>query len=93
MPFKGFSIRLPEAAALALSHDPRVEYVEEDGEAHLLATQFGPPWGLDRIDQRSLPLSGSYTYTNTGSGVNALLNRHGHPPDSYPVRRARLGGR
>jgi subtilisin family serine protease len=70
---KGFSIRLPEAAALALSHNPRVEYVEEDVEAHLSATQFGPPWGLDRIDQRSLPLSASYTYTNTGAGVNAYV--------------------
>jgi subtilisin family serine protease len=70
---KGFSIRLPEAAAVALSHDPRVEYVEEDGEVHLSATQFSPPWGLDRIDQRSLSLSGTYTYTNTGAGVHVYV--------------------
>ena len=25
----------------------------------------GDPWGLDRIDQRSLPLSGTYTYNST----------------------------
>ena len=27
-------------------------------------------WGLDRIDQRDLPMNGTYTYTNTGAGVN-----------------------
>jgi subtilisin family serine protease len=70
---KGFSIRLPEAAAMALSHDPRVKYVEEDGEVRITATQFSPPWGLDRIDQRSPQLSGSYTYTNTGAGVHAYV--------------------
>ncbi len=30
-------------------------------------------WGLDRIDQRNLPLSQSYTYTNTGAGVNVYI--------------------
>jgi subtilisin family serine protease len=30
-------------------------------------------WGLDRIDQRALPLSTTYRYTNTGSGVRAYI--------------------
>ncbi len=69
----GFSVRLPEGRAIALSHDPRVDYVEEDGEVSLVATQTGATWGLDRIDQRALPLSGTYTYNNTGSTVTAYI--------------------
>jgi subtilisin family serine protease len=36
-------------------------------------TQTGATWGLDRIDQRSLPLSTTYSYTTTGSGVNVYV--------------------
>ena len=35
--------------------------------------QSGPPWGLDRIDQRSLPLSGTYSYNGAGAGVTAYI--------------------
>lgn len=70
---KGFSVSLPEAAAQALSRDPRVEFVEEEGEASVITTQTGAPWGLDRIDQRDRPLDGSYTYTYTGYGVRVFV--------------------
>src|SRR3989454_1354765 len=33
----------------------------------------GDPWGLDRIDQQALPLSGTYTYTSDGAGVQAYI--------------------
>ncbi len=70
---KGFSIELPEAAARALSRNPNVAYVEEDGEVKLGATQTGATWGLDRIDQRARPLNGSYVYNSTGVGVKAYI--------------------
>jgi subtilisin family serine protease len=70
---KGFSARLSEKAALALADDPRVKYVEEDGVVTIDTTQSGATWGIDRIDQRDLPLSGTYVYNATGSGVKAYI--------------------
>lgn len=71
---KGFAGQLPPAAVEALSHNPKVAYIEQDQEVHLVTTQSNPPsWGLDRIDQRSLPLSNSYTYDVDGTGVDAYI--------------------
>lgn len=70
---QGFSIEIPEGRARALANDPRVEYVEEDGVVSIDATQSSATWGIDRVDQRDLPLSGSYNYNYTGSGVKAYI--------------------
>jgi subtilisin family serine protease len=70
---RGYAAKVPPGQVAALRRDPRVESVEADGIAHAVATQSPATWGLDRIDQRSLPLSGSYTYNRTGAGVTAYI--------------------
>jgi hypothetical protein len=78
---RGFTVAVSAAGAAALARDPRVRYVEQDSVVVTVAT-----WGLDRIDQRDLPLDGAYTYNSTASAVHAyIIDRH--PADAYGVRR------
>ena len=69
----GFAVEMSPEDAERLSQDFRVKFVEEDGVVTADVTQSNPPWGLDRIDQRNRPLSATYTYNWTGSGVRAYV--------------------
>ncbi len=70
----GFEAAMTERAAKRLAANPAVAYVEQNHVVSLAATQPNPPsWGLDRIDQRNLPLNRSYTYPTTGAGVRAYI--------------------
>ncbi len=73
---RGFAGAINEAAHQALLRDARVLRVEPDRivQAHIVpVTQPNPPWGLDRTDQRALPLNAAYVYDNTASSVNAYI--------------------
>ena len=70
---EGYAARLTPAQLAAVRADPRVAWIEADQTVVALPTQTNPPWGLDRIDQRSRPLSGTYTYFRTGTGVKAYI--------------------
>ena len=69
----GYSVEMSPKQADELSRDPRIKFIEEDAEVSINQTQTNATWGLDRIDQRDRPLNGTYTYTATGSGVNAYI--------------------
>lgn len=70
---KGMAIELSAAQAAALGSDPRVASVEQDQTMTASTVQSGATWGIDRIDQRTLPLSGTYVYNADGTGVTVYI--------------------
>ena len=70
---KGFSAKLPSAAVTALQHNPNVLRVEADQVVQASGTESPADWGLDRIDQRTRPLDGSYSYAADGAGVSVYI--------------------
>ncbi|EGT3624925.1 S8 family peptidase [Morganella morganii] len=62
-----------------LRSDPKVKYIEQDQVMSVTpmmeanADQPSPTWGIDRIDQRNLPLDSNYHTDYDGSGVTAFV--------------------
>ena len=89
---KGFSIRVPAAAIRGLLNNPKVKYIEQDQEATTTNTQTGATWGLDRTDQRNLPLNSTYTYSSNGSTVDAYIFDTGIRTDHTEFTGRRVSG-
>ena len=70
---KGFAGHFSAREAEKIARRADVVLVEHDSPMRIVTTQANPPSGLDRIDQVALPLSGTYTFTGTGAGVNAYI--------------------
>jgi len=71
----GFAAAFPSTVAEALAADPRVLKITVQRQFSKLETvsQTHATWGIDRIDQRALPLDSTYTYAFTGAGVTAYI--------------------
>jgi subtilisin family serine protease len=71
---QGAAYEMTAAQAEAMARNPWVASVEEDFELSLVGDQANPPsWGLDRIDQRNLPLNNNYHYDYNGTGVRVYV--------------------
>ena len=70
---KGMTLSLSDAAADSLRNDPNVAFVEQDRTISMANVQAAGGWGLDRVDQRGLPLNGMYSFGSDGTGVTAYI--------------------
>ncbi|MFD5335050.1 S8 family peptidase [Streptomyces hawaiiensis] len=71
----GYEVEASESEAKRLAADPAIASVVQNRTFSITGTQPSPPsWGLDRIDQKSLPLNSSYTYPDSaGEGATAYV--------------------
>lgn len=70
----GFAIKATPAALAALRANANIDFVQPNQVVSAIATQSPTPsWGLDRIDQRNLPLDNSFTYPTGGAVVHAYI--------------------
>lgn len=69
----GFAATLSAEQVCAFQKRPNIQFVEKDAVVSADGAQSSPTWGLNRIDQRALPLDSTYNYVGDGSGVYAYI--------------------
>jgi subtilisin family serine protease len=77
----GFAARLTPGEIGLLRGDPAVASIEADQVIVKQGTYTNAPWSLDRIDQRALPLDGSFTYPTAAHVVHAYVIDAGLQPE------------
>ncbi len=85
----GFSAVMSSSLAARVEGLPKVEVIKSK-RVRLAAGQTRPPYGLDRLGQRLLPLDRYYAYHLTGEGVHVYLVDSGIM-ESNPQFAGRIG--
>jgi subtilisin family serine protease len=72
--FDGMTVWATPGQLVRLKKNPNFTLVEPDGAVQAInQTQQPATWGLDRVDQRTLPLNSSYSYASTAANVQAYV--------------------
>ena len=75
--FSGAVMTIPQRALASVAKNPNVLSIEPDTNVALTPSdpiqQLNATWGLDRINQRALPLDGTYSAPSSASGTRSYI--------------------